>query len=183
MSRQWETKPVESAITSREESAMARHNLSVPLIVALLSLGVSAKADETLKYRAIMHGVSVQPQDVGDVDGHSLTLVRFSGITEFPDGTTGTGYFVGVADYTKGAGKGFTYSNLTLEDGSVLWFTQDQKTRVDGTKSIFEGTITVIGGKGRFAGAKGDGKFTGARTVPLAAGADLYFDYVINLKK
>jgi hypothetical protein len=164
---------------------MTRHGLrlSASLVVALLSLGAAAKADETLKYRAVMHGVSVQPQEVGDVEGHALTLVRFSGITEFPNGTTGTGYFVGLADYTKGAGKGFTYTNLTLEEGSVLWFTQDQKTSVSGTKSIFEGTVTVIGGKGRFAGAKGDGTFTGARTVPLAAGADLYFDYVINLKK
>jgi hypothetical protein len=164
---------------------MTRHNLylSSPLVVALLSLGVAAKADETLKYRAVMHGVSVQPQEVGDVEGHALTLVRFSGITEFADGTTGTVYFVGLADYTKGAGKGFTYTNLTLEDGSVLWFTQDQKTSVNGTKSIFEGTVKVIGGKGRFAGAKGDGTFTGARTVPLASGADLYFDYVINVKK
>jgi hypothetical protein len=151
--------------------------------ITLLAVGAAAKADETLKYRAVMHATSVQPQDVGDVDGHSLTLVRFSGITEFADGATGTGYFVGIADYTKGNGKGFTYTNLTLDDGSVLWFTQDQKTRVDGTKSIFEGTITVLGGKGRFAGAKGDGTFTGARTVPLASGADLYFDYVINLKK
>jgi hypothetical protein len=164
---------------------MTRHNLcmSAAVTVALLSFGAAAKADETLKYRAVMHGVSVQPQEAGDVEGHALTLVRFSGITEFSDGTTGTGYFVGLADYTKGAGKGFTYTNLTLEDGSVLWFTQDQKTSVSGTKSIFEGTVTVIGGKGRFAGAKGDGTFTGARTVPLAAGADLYFDYVINLKK
>jgi hypothetical protein len=164
---------------------MTRHSLylSASLVVALLSLGAAAKADETLKYRAVMHGVSVQPQEVGDVEGHALTLVRFSGITEFPDGTTGTGYFVGFADYTRGAGKGFTYTNLTLEDGSVLWFTQDQKTSVSGTKSIFEGTVTVIGGKGRFAGAKGDGTFTGARTVPLAAGADLYFDYVINVRK
>jgi hypothetical protein len=164
---------------------MTRHSLylSASLVAGLLSLSVAARADETLKYRAVMHGVSVQPQEVGDVEGHALTLVRFSGITEFPDGTTGTGYFVGFADYTRGAGKGFTYTNLTLEDGSVLWFTQDQKTSVSGAKSIFEGTVTVIGGKGRFAGAKGDGTFTGARTVPLAAGADLYFDYVINVRK
>jgi hypothetical protein len=119
---------------------MTRYSLylSASLVVALLSLGAAAKADETLKYRAVMHGVSVQPQEVGDVEGHALTLVRFSGITEFPDGTTGTGYFVGFADYTKGAGKGFTYTNLTLEDGSVLWFPQDQKTSVSGTKAFLK---------------------------------------------
>jgi hypothetical protein len=65
---------------------MTRHGLhsSASLVIALLSLGAAAKADETLKYRAVMHGVSVQPQEVGDVEGHALTLVRFSGITEFP---------------------------------------------------------------------------------------------------
>jgi hypothetical protein len=164
---------------------MRRHRLFILSALSLIVLGTAtqAQADETLKYRAVMHGTSVQPQDVGDVEGHSVTLVRFSGITEFPDGTTGTGYFIGIADYTKGTGTGFTYTNLTLDDGSILWFTQDQKTRVDGNKSIFQGTIKVLDGKGRFAGAKGDGTFTGARTVPLASGADLYFDYVINVKK
>jgi hypothetical protein len=38
----------------------------------------------------------------------NLVIENSGGITEFPDGTTGTGYFVGLADYTKGAGKGFT---------------------------------------------------------------------------
>ena len=142
-----------------------------------------AQADETIKYRAIFNGTAVQSQDVGDVDGHSIVLVRFSGITEFPDGTTGTGYFVGVGDYTKGSGPAFTYNNLTLDDGSVLWSKQDQVTKVEGGKSLFSGTVTVLGGKGNFEGAKGDGTFTGARKVPLGSGAVLYFDHVINLKK
>jgi hypothetical protein len=100
-----------------------------------------------------------------------------------PDGTTGTGYFVGVGDYTKGAGPAFTYTNATFDDGSVLWFKQTQATKVEGTKSLLQGTVSVLGGKGKFEGARGEGTFTGARTVPLAAGADLYFDYVINAKK
>jgi hypothetical protein len=164
---------------------MRRHRLLVPSALALIVLGTAtlAQADETLKYRAVMHGTFVQVQDVGDLDGHIVNLVRFSGITEFPDGTTGTGYFVGVGDYTKGTGPAFTYNNLTLEDGSVLWFKVTQTTKAEGAKSLFQGTLDVLGGKGRFAGAKGGGTLTGARTVPLASGADLYFDYVINLKK
>jgi hypothetical protein len=164
---------------------MIRQTLFVSSTIASIVLGIAtnAQADETLKYRAVMHGTSLQPQDVGDVDGHTLTLVRFSGITEFPDGTTGTGYFVGIADYTKGTGTGFTYNNLTLEDGSVLWFKVTQMTTAEGSKSLFQGTLDVLGGKGRFEGAKGSGTFTGVRTVPLASGADLYFDYAINVKK
>ena len=44
-------------------------------------------------------------------------------------------------------------------------------------------TVTVLGGKGKYEGAKGDGTLTGARVVPLALGADLYNDIVINTKK
>ena len=54
---------------------------------------------------------------------------------------------------------------------------------VDGTKTVFKGTLNVLGGKGRYAGATGDGFFSGARTVPLAAGADLYLDLTVNVKK
>jgi hypothetical protein len=43
--------------------------------------------------------------------------------------------------------------------------------------------IAPLGGKGRFEGAKGDGTVSGARLTPLAAGAELYNDIAINLKK
>jgi hypothetical protein len=144
----------------------------------------NARADETVKFRQFMHAISVQSQDVGDVDGHALSLVRFSGIATFPDGTTGTAYFVAAPDYTKGAGPfGTVYHNLTLRDGSVLWLKWVGTTTVEGTISRFQGTVTVLGGKGKYEGAKGDGTITGERIVPLAAGADLYQDLVINVKK
>ena len=34
-----------------------------------------------------------------NIDGHTWTVYRFSGIASFPDGTVGTVYFVGAADY------------------------------------------------------------------------------------
>jgi hypothetical protein len=54
---------------------------------------------------------------------------------------------------------------------------------VDGTRTKFVGTLTVLGGKGRFAGAKGDGTLTGTRLTPLSVGADLISDYTVNLMK
>jgi hypothetical protein len=48
---------------------------------------------------------------------------------------------------------------------------------------LIDGAATVLGGRGRFEGAKGDGTVSGARLAPLATGADLYLDVVINLKK
>jgi hypothetical protein len=71
----------------------------------------------------------------------------------------------------------------TAARGSMLWYKTNGTTTVDGTTSLFKGTVTVLGGTGKFEGAKGDGTVTGARLVPLAAGADLYNDLVINLTK
>jgi hypothetical protein len=152
---------------------------------ALLFLGVfgNARADETLKFRATMHGTFVQSQEVGDVDGHALGVARFSGLASFPDGTVGTSYFVAATDYIKGAGTFSVYQNLTLNNGSVLWFKYAGTATVEGTTTLFKGTVTVLGGKGRFEDAKGDGTGTGARLTPLAVGADLYNDLVINVKK
>jgi hypothetical protein len=84
--------------------------------VSALTL-TSAAADETLKFRSVLHATFVQSQDVGDVDGHTMSLTRYSGLTSFPDGTTGTGYFVAVTDYIKGAGTFSVYNNLALNDG------------------------------------------------------------------
>jgi len=149
--------------------------------VSALTLSTAARADETVKFRSILHATSVQSQDVGDVDGHTMSLSRYSGLTSFPDGTTGTGYFVATTDYIKGAGTFSVYNNLTLSDGSVLWYKGTGTTTMDGTTSRFQGTVIVLGGKGRYEGA--NGTLTGARTVPLALGADLYNDLVINIKK
>jgi hypothetical protein len=164
---------------------MNRQSLLVTSLVALLSLGVttSAQADETLKFRATMQATSAQSQDIGDVEGHAASLARFTGLASFPDGTVASTYFVASTDYIKGAGTFFVYQNLTLSDGSVLWFKNNGTATMEGTTTMFKGTVTVLGGKGRFEGAKGDGTVTGARVAPLATGAVLYNDLVINVKK
>jgi len=156
--------------------------LSISALLCLGSVNISW-ADETVQFRQVMHATFTQFQDVGDVEGHTASLVRFSGLALFPDGTVGTTYFVGTNDYTKGSGPFLVYHNLTLNDGSALWLKWVGTTTAEGTISRFKGTVTVLGGKGKYEGAKGDGTVTGARTVPLAAGADLYQDLVVNLKK
>ena len=146
--------------------------------------GGIARADETVKFRAFMHATSVQTQEVGDVDGHVLGLARVSGLASFPDGSVGTTYFTATTDYIKGAGTNSSYASVTLKDGSVLWYKVTGTAKPDGTTTIFaEGQLSVLGGKGKFEGAKGDGTWSGTRLAPFATGADLYFDYVINVKK
>jgi hypothetical protein len=162
-----------------------RSTLSVATMV-LLCLGATsnARADETVKFRVFMHATSVQTLEVGDVDGHVLGLARYSGLASFPDGTVGTSFLTSTNDYVKGAGTNSTYYNVTLKDGSVLWYKASGTAKPDGTTTIFpEGPVSVLGGKGKFEGAKGDGTWSGTRLAPLATGADLYVDFVINVKK
>jgi hypothetical protein len=156
------------------------------MTTALLCLAAfnSARADETLNFRLVMHAASVETQEVGDVDGHVLGLARQSGLALFPDGSVGTSYFTSTNDYIKGAGTNLTYYNVTFKDGSVLWYKAIGTAKPDGTTTIFlEGRLSVLGGKGRFEGAKGDGTWTGARLAALAIGAEVYVDVVINVKK
>jgi hypothetical protein len=151
------------------------------LLAALAFVGtVGAAQAEDLEFRAVVHVTSAQSQDVGDVEGHALSLVRASGIASFQDGSTATTYFIAQTDYTKHAGTDAGYANLTFDDGSVLWYKTSGAATVDGNRTIFRGMITVIGGKGRFAGAKGEGGYTGAR---LGTGPDLFLDQMITVKK
>jgi hypothetical protein len=167
---------------------MLRQGRFILAALALAGLGTlcPAQADEMIETRIVMHVTSLQTQDVGDVEGHVVGLIRSSGIASFQDGSTATAFLVAQTDCVKGSGGSGTvsnYSNLTFDDGSVLWYKATGTATAEGARTIFRGTITVIGGKGRFAGAKGDGGYTGARTGPLAASADLFLDQMINVKK
>jgi len=154
--------------------------------MTLLCLGAfsNARADETLKFRLIAHLAAVQTQDVGDVDGHTMSVGRYSGLASFPDGSVGTTNFTFTTDYIKGAGTFLTYYNLTLKDGSMLSYKQSGTAKLEGTSTIFpDAPLSVLRGTGRFEGAKGDGNSNGARLTPIAIGAELYVDVVINVKK
>jgi hypothetical protein len=154
----------------------------VALTLICLTTMDAANADEILKFRGVMHATFAEFQQLDDVDSHAFGMNRHSGIASFPDGTAGTCYLVAHTDYVKGGGTFASFNGLTLKDGSELWYRAAGKTRVDGATSLFDGTVMVVGGKGKYEGAKGDGTFTGTGLSPLAAGADLYIDWVINLK-
>ena len=157
--------------------------LATIAFIGLLTVSI-ASADEVLKFRIVTHATSVQSQDVGDFEGHTQGLARQSGLAFFTDGSVAPTYFTATNDYTKGAGTFLAYYNLTLKDGSVLWFTASGTAKPEGTTTIFpETAVMVLRGTGRFEGAKGDGTLSGMRLTPLAVGADLYVDVSINLRK
>lgn len=144
--------------------------------------GTKTRTDATLTFRMITHVTSAQSLDVGDVDGHVASLTRFSGLAFLPDGAVGTVQFASLADYKNGAGAFTLFPVLSFDDGSALWLKSIGTGTVDGTKTRFAGTLTVLGGKGWFDGAEGDGTLTGTRYTPLSVGADLVSDYTVNFK-
>jgi hypothetical protein len=160
-------------------------------ILSLTAVGVIcfcasniARADEVLKFRLVVHATSAQSQEVGDVEGHTMSLGRLSGLASFPDGSVGIANVTFTSDYIKGTGTFSGYFNLTLKDGSTLSWKGSGEGKPNGTATIFpEFPISVLSGTGRFEGAKGDGSQKAERLTPLAAGADLYADVVINVKK
>jgi hypothetical protein len=145
-----------------------------------------AKADETVKWRHVQYTAALQTMQVGDTNEHILAVQRLAGIALFPDGSIGSSSVVGTFDATVGVGStGRGYYTVNFPDGSALWltFTGASKFLAPG-KLESKGTAIVIGGKGRYAGAKGEGTYEGLST-PAAVTGDQpigYIDNVINIK-
>ena len=166
---------------------MSRRSVMTMMASGAIGLCASsiARADEVVKFRMFMHATSIQSQEVGDVDGHFLVLGHYSGLASFSDGSVGTANFTFTAEHVKGVGTFHTYFSVTPAKDSTLWIKVDGTRRPEGTTTVFpQTTASVVGGSGRFEGAKGDGTFVGGTLLtPLAAGAELWNEFVINVKK
>jgi hypothetical protein len=151
------------------------------LVILAGVLAIPAKADETLKWRHVHHYASNQSQDIGN--GHVVGVVRMPGMAFFADGSIGTSLVIGTYDAVPGSGStGSGYYTITFADGSELWLTYTGGNKVVAGKTVGKGTAIVIGGKGRYAGAKGEGTYEGEATGGAPDGIG-YIDNVINIKK
>ena len=167
---------------------MNRRSIITMMAVGVIGFCASsiARADEVLKFRMFVHATSVQNQEVGDVDGHLLYVGRFSGLASFSDGSVGPATLVFTGDYVKGVGTFSAYFSVTPSKDSTLWIKVAGTAKPEGTTTVFpEAPATVVGGSGRFEGAKGDGTFVGGvRLAPQpAVPAELWNEFVINVKK
>jgi hypothetical protein len=150
-------------------------------IVGILS--VPAKADEVLKFHSVVHlTANNQNQRVGDIERHFLALIRAEGTATFSDGSTGTTVAIGTVDLVIGSGGTENgYSSLTFADGSELWFKYTAALKWGESKNTDQGTSIIIGGKGRYADAKGVATFEAELTRgPDGVGQ---IDSVVNIKK
>jgi hypothetical protein len=140
-----------------------------------------ARADETLKFRNVEHLTSNQNQRIDSVERHFMGVVRSEGVATFSDGSTGTTLGVGAYDVVVGSGgTNNGYTTLTFTDGSELWFKWAGTIKWGETKNIETGTAIVVGGKGRYAGAKGDATWEGEATRGANAMGEI--DNVVNIK-
>ena len=167
---------------------MNRRSVLMMMAVGVIGFCASsiARADEVLKFRMFLHATSVQSQEVGDVDGHLLFMSRYSGLASFSDGSVSPASLIFTGDYVKGTGTFSAYVSVSPTKDTTLWVKADGTAKPDGTTTVFpEAPATVVGGSGRFEGAKGDGTFMrGVRFTPLpGVPAELWNEFVINVKK
>jgi hypothetical protein len=112
---------------------------------------------------------------------HEAVFQRFIGFGLYAQNAlAGTDVVVATYDSTPPNGTANGYGITTFADGSELWasFTGTIKF---GNPTTEKGTTTVIGGKGRYAGAKGDG--TWEAVVTRGPDSIQVIDNVINIKK
>jgi hypothetical protein len=146
----------------------------------------SAQADETAKFRVIMHVTAAQTLDVSGIDGQTMTVVHYDGLASFADGSVGTANFTGTTDYNKGSGTYTGYFNIALKDGSTITYkATNMPARSEGTLTNFpDAPVSIVRGTGHFDGAKGDGIVGGQRlTGLLIVGAETYLDVTLKIKK
>jgi hypothetical protein len=145
-------------------------------------ISTSALADETLKWRHVLHTGSLQTLQVGDVPGHTLNVYRLPGVVFFSDGGTGTSQVFGASDTVNGNGTANGYQVIDFNDGSELWLKYAGTIKIDSAKNPRAGTFIVNGGKVRYSGAKGDGTWDGGLSQPGTDAAVFYIDVVANIK-
>jgi hypothetical protein len=165
-----------------------RHIILACALAGILS--VPAKADETLKFRKVQYTTSLQVQQISDVPGHVQGLVRYAGVATFPDGSTARDIVFGAFERAGNGGTFGGYENIVFSDGSELWLKDTGPYKIasqteNAQHLTANGTFIVTSGKGRYAGAKGDGTYEGFEdTVGRSPGETLgVYDIVLNIKK
>jgi hypothetical protein len=148
------------------------------LTAAACALSTSAFAEETLELHQTTHATFVEAQQAG---ANLLTLTRFEGQVTLPGGT---GQFDFHATAAAANGVGVVepvYMTVTMPDGSALSLRAHLDAKLTPTGGQFEGPVTVIDGKGKWAGATGYGTFSAVRTGALKVGAAAEGDIVLTL--
>jgi hypothetical protein len=149
--------------------------------LVLLAASSMPSAKE-LAWRQVSHINESHPLVLADTGGYTVGSGKGSGLAFFKDGEVATVSLGFNIDYLKGDGTFIAYENYAFADGSAFSLKRFGRTRSlsNGAGAEFDGTFELLNGKGRYAGIRGKGSFTGQRVSPLGAGADQYFDFTAD---
>ena len=141
-------------------------------LVLILALSITTEAQQKTKAAGKMTAAYTDQEmiEVGDVEGHVITLVESEGINvstgkpAFMDGSQLINLSFG--DYVKGSGLHQGYVKLTKKDDTAIAKWQGKVTTTLSAEGVpvttFEGTFSWIKGTGQFEGIQGNGTYKGA---------------------
>jgi hypothetical protein len=122
------------------------------LVISALILGSAIQVGaETMKFKSYSYVTKSESIPVGDVEGHTLSVIIRRSFVLFDNGEVATGRAVVSTDMIKGSGSSIQYRTLTFTDGSTI--VERGVGKQGGTASAAESEI--IKGTGRFEGIKG----------------------------
>ena len=170
-----------------EKKAM-RSLLASSLIVGALGLSAcgssSVSSSSTSSTTSSVPTTTIQlsaPLTSASKNLHSVGTATQYGWNQLVGTSTNSGETVGVemlgnVAYTNGAGPFFGFVTYSWPDGSTIGVRMNGSATPgnDGTTS-FSSPLTVLGGTGRYATAKGTGSFTGTRSGVLGSPVESRF--------
>jgi hypothetical protein len=138
---------------------MRRISVCFLKLLLLMTASNAWAQEEVMRSRNVHYNKVWHSADVGDVEGHVIGLYENNGVSFHEDGEMAILAIRGTLDLTGQTGSEEGYEIRTYDDGSTIILKYDgQPTDV---KDQSEGTLTCIGGTGRFEGIKCDGVYSG----------------------
>jgi hypothetical protein len=135
----------------------------------------SALAGEKYRGRHIFYTTKWEPVEVGDKEGHIIAIVERKGIhTDFDRKPFSDGWAihnVGIIDMNTKTGTGYSYGYdvLTDKDGDKVFHKWEGKP---GKNGQWGGTVTFLGGTGKWKGINGTGSWIWYDVPPLQGYGD-----------
>ena len=157
--------------------------VTLALIIAFGVTTASAQDKVKVKFRAYAVTTKMERFEVGDTEGHFVTLSESKGVTS--DGKF-TRYFTSRSDLIKGNGTLSGYGKyVDLKDGDY-YFSKYQgpatatKSPEGKLKITFKGTYIFIKGTGKFENIQGGGTYKGGFLGKGIIFVDVEGEYVIK---
>ena len=135
-----------------------------------------------LSYQAVMHVRDSQSLPVLDRSDQVVGIAAFRGLAIFSEEEIAVHRYDGWFDLTDGSGPFHGYALWRFEDGSELTAAYEGAARRLGPDAIaVEAQFHDVTGSGRFAGASGEGTFSGRRLDAIDKGGSTYLNGILTL--